>query len=90
MNDHLRDWLATATNDRRRDVAAAAKTTVGHLWQLAGGHRKASAELAERLQDASGGEITIAGLRPDLIPFARKALQVARPAITGTDEANSA
>lgn len=90
MNDHLREWLANATNEHRRDVAAAAKTTVGHLWQLAGGHRKASAELAERLQDASGGEITIAGLRPDLIPFARKALHVARPAITGTDEENSA
>ncbi|QYX54580.1 hypothetical protein K3F44_09915 [Pseudomonas sp. S07E 245] len=75
MNDHLREWLATASNDRRRDVAAEAKTTVGHLWQLAGGHRKASVDLAERLQDASGGEITIAGLRPDLIPFARKALK---------------
>lgn len=75
MNDHLREWLATATNERRREVAAAAKTTVGHLWQLAGGHRKASVDLAERLQDASSGDITIAGLRPDLIPFARKALK---------------
>lgn len=75
MNDHLREWLASATNERRRDVAAAAKTTVGHLWQLAGGHRKASVDLAERLQDASGGEITIAGLRPDLMSFARKALK---------------
>lgn len=75
MSDHLREWLATATNERRRDVAAAAKTSVGHLWQLAGGHRKASVDLAERLQDASDGEITIAGLRPDLIPFARKALK---------------
>lgn len=75
MNDHLREWLANATNERRQEVAAAAKTTVGHLWQLAGGHRKASVDLAERLQDASVGEITIAGLRPDLIPFARKALK---------------
>lgn len=89
MNDHLREWLATATSEHRCDVAAAAKTTVGHLWQLAGGHRKASAELAERLQDASGGEITIAGLRPDLILFARKALQVAHPANAGPDEENS-
>jgi hypothetical protein len=55
MNDHLRDWLASATADRRLLVAEVAKTTVGHLWQLAGGHRKASAELAERLQDASDG-----------------------------------
>ena len=75
MNDHLRDWLANATADRRQLVSQAAKTTVGHLWQLAGGHRKASAELAERLQDASGGEITIAGLRPDLVELAHKVLQ---------------
>lgn len=75
MNDHLRDWLASATNDRRQTVAAAAKTTVGHLWQLAGGHRKASAELAERLQDASENEITIAGLRPDLVNLAHKVLR---------------
>jgi hypothetical protein len=74
MNDHLRDWLANATNDRRQEVAASAKTTLGHLWQLAGGHRKASADLAERLQDASKGEITIAGLRPDLVPLAHKVL----------------
>ncbi|POA88020.1 hypothetical protein [Pseudomonas protegens] len=75
MNDHLREWLSNASNERRQEVAVAANTTVGHLWQLAGGHRKASAELAERLQDASGDEISIAGLRPDLIPFARKALK---------------
>ncbi|MDS9879307.1 hypothetical protein RMI40_31205 [Pseudomonas protegens] len=75
MNDHLREWLSNASNERRQEVAVAANTTVGHLWQLAGGHRKASAELAERLQDASGEEISIAGLRPDLIPFARKALK---------------
>ena len=75
MNDHLRDWLASSPNDRRQAVADAAKTTVGHLWQLAGGHRKASAELADRLQDASGGEITIAGLRPDLLDLAHKVLR---------------
>lgn len=74
MNDHLRDWLANAASSRREEVAVAAKTTVGHLWQLAGGHRKASDELAERLQDASGGEITIAGLRPDLVELAHKVL----------------
>jgi len=75
MNDHLREWLANATADRRQTVADAAKTTVGHLWQLAGGHRKASADLAERLQDASEGEITIAGLRPDLVDLAHKVLR---------------
>jgi DNA-binding transcriptional regulator YdaS (Cro superfamily) len=74
MNHHLREWLAAAPPQRRKEVAAAANTTVGHLWQLAGGHRKASAELAERLQDASGGEISIAGLRPDLLCLAHKVL----------------
>lgn len=75
MNDHLRDWLANATTERRQAVAEIAKTSVGHLWQLAGGHRKASAELAERLQDASNAEITIAGLRPDLVDLAHKVLR---------------
>lgn len=74
MNDHLRTWLAKAPVERRKQVANAARTTVGHLWQLAGAHRKASAALAERLQEASQGEITIAGLRPDLVLFARKTL----------------
>lgn len=74
MNDHLRDWLAITPADRREAVAEKAGTTVGYLWQLAGGHRKAASELAERLQDASAGEITIAGLRPDLVPLARKIL----------------
>lgn len=75
MNDHLREWLAKTPADERERVAKTAGTTVGHLWQLAGGHRKASAELSERLQDASDLSITIAGLRPDLVPLAKKILQ---------------
>lgn len=75
MNDHLRDWLASKSAEDREFIAKEAGTSVGHLWQLAGGHRKASAELAERLQDASAGEITIAGLRPDLVPLAHKVLK---------------
>lgn len=75
MNVHLRDWLAQAPAEVRDSVATAAGTTVGHLWQLAGGHRKASAELADRLQEASGGAITIAGLRPDLVELAHKVLK---------------
>ena len=74
MNEHLRHWLAGAPPERREEVAKKAGTSVGHLWQLAGGHRRASVELATRLQDASGDEITIAGLRPDLEAMARKVL----------------
>ncbi len=75
MSDHLREWLAATPATERTSVAQKAGTTVGHLWQLAGGHRKASADLAERLQDASSGAITIAGLRPDLVELAHKVLR---------------
>lgn len=75
MSDHLREWLAKTPADRREEVAKQAGTSVGYLWQLSGGHRKATSDLAARLQDASGGEITIAGLRPDLVDFAHKVLQ---------------
>lgn len=74
MNDHLRKWLAKSPTDERERVAKKAGTSVGHLRQLAGGHRKASPELAERLQEASAGDLTIAGLRPDLVLLAEKIL----------------
>lgn len=74
MSDHLRGWLAKTPEPRRKEVADKAGTSVGYLWQLAGGHRKAASDLAERLQDASDGEITIAGLRPDLVDLAHKVL----------------
>lgn len=66
MSDQLRKWLRDAKADERERVAKSAKTSVAYLWQLAGSHRKASVELASRLQEASGGSITVAGLRPDL------------------------
>lgn len=75
MNDHLRNWLGRTPTGERERVALLAETTVGHLRQLAGGHRKASPELAERLQDASAGGLTIAGLRPDLALLAEKILK---------------
>lgn len=75
MNEHLREWLAKTPADRREAVAAAAGTTIAYLWQLSGGHRKATPEIAARLQDASDGDITIAGLRPDLVPIAIKTLE---------------
>ncbi|MED5492698.1 MAG: hypothetical protein VYD45_11335 [Pseudomonadota bacterium] len=75
MNDHLREWLGKASAERREQVAAAANTSVGHLWQLSGGHRRASVDLAMRLQKASGGEITLAGLRPDVSQMVRESLK---------------
>lgn len=75
MNLHLRAWMAGASAERRKEVADKAGTSVGHLWQLSGGHRRASAKLAMRLQSASDGEITISGLRPDLELLAHQVLK---------------
>lgn len=66
MSMQLRKWLNDATDAERESLAKGARTSVAYLWQLAGGHRKASLELASRLQAASSGDLTIEGLRPDI------------------------
>lgn len=66
MTMQLREWMRAASDSERERLATEASTSVAYLWQLAGGHRKASIELASRIQAASGGVITIAGLRPDI------------------------
>lgn len=66
MSQQLRDWLGQTADPQRQELADKAGTSVAYLWQLAGGHRKASLEMAKRLQDASGKKLTIEGLRPDI------------------------
>ncbi|MDR5867956.1 helix-turn-helix domain-containing protein [Halomonas koreensis] len=66
MSQQLRDWLGQNDSAEREALAERAGTSVAHLWQLAGGHRRASLELAKRLEDASRGGLTIEGLRPDI------------------------
>lgn len=66
MSQQLRKWMADTPTQKREAVAAKAQTSVAYLWQLSGNHRKASLELAKRLQDASNRELTIEGLRPDV------------------------
>lgn len=75
MSHQLRIWLSKTPPDQRQRVAESAETSVAYLWQLSGGHRKASLEMAKRLQDATGGALTIEGLRPDI--FGDQATQVA-------------
>lgn len=62
----LRTWLNQTPADERGRVAKEASTSVGYLWQLAGGHRKASIELAKALETATGGQVTRSDLRPDI------------------------
>ena len=75
MSHQLRTWLSKTPPEQRQRVAEDAETSVAYLWQLSGGHRKASLEMAKRLQDATEGQLTIEGLRPDI--FGVPASQVA-------------
>lgn len=49
----LQTWLENAAADERFDLASTAATTVNYLYQLAGGHRRASAELAIKIETAA-------------------------------------
>lgn len=66
MTTQMQEWLKKATASERDRVAAAAGTSVGYLYQIAGGHRKPSLELSKKLQAATDGDLTMSGLRPDL------------------------
>lgn len=50
----------------RRELARAAGTKLIYLRQIRHGHRRPSADLAIRLEHASGGLLTARELRPDL------------------------
>lgn len=52
-NRAMQAWLDTATAAQRRDLASRARTTVNNLFQIAGGHRGASAEMAIKLERAN-------------------------------------
>lgn len=54
--------------DRRRELAAACGASPDYLWQIATGwnKRKASHELARRIEEATAGEVTRHDLRPDI------------------------
>ena len=49
----MRDFLRAASKRERFDVAAVCSDSVAYLYQLAGGHRFASAIMALRLEEAT-------------------------------------
>ena len=73
MSIQISEWLNSHCDSERKQLAESAHTTVGYLWQLAGGHRKASLELASRLSTASKGSLTLEGIRPDLAELIKPA-----------------
>lgn len=46
----MRQWMAAATVDEQLLLAQRVGTSRGHLYQLAGGHRNASAERAQAIE----------------------------------------
>ena len=62
----LREWLAGASAEERERVAREANSSVAYLWQLAGGHRRPSLEKSLRIEKATGGDLKVEDLRPDL------------------------
>ena len=65
----------------RRELARAAGTKLIYLRQIRHGLRRPSAELALRLEHASGGLITARELRPDL-PWPARQPTTSEDAIT--------
>ena len=57
MNKTLRKWLQSTDPAQQKRLTRRARTSVGHLKQLATGNRAASADLAGRIETASEGAI---------------------------------
>lgn len=63
---NLSDYIADM--GRRAELAAAVDASPDYLWQLGVGHqgRKPSLALAKRIQEATGGLVTVVELLPEL------------------------
>lgn len=55
---NFKRWMKQSTPDEKKELAKGAKTTLGLLYQLSYGTRKASNEVAARVEQASAGAIT--------------------------------
>ena len=68
----LRQFLKAATKRERAEVATVCKDSVSYLYQLAGGHRFASALLAMRLEERT--RVVAAGTNGRLETVPRESL----------------
>ncbi len=62
----LRHYMHIAHPRERQRLAQESGTTVGYLYQVAGGHRRPGAALALRVERATRGAVCRCRLRPDL------------------------
>ena len=49
----MREWMRRASKKQQLELAKRAKTTQNYLYQIASGHRTASADAAGRIEVAS-------------------------------------
>lgn len=61
-------FLRAANKSERSDVAVVCNGSIGYLYQLAGGHRFASAIMAVRLERATGRVAERSGGRLKAVP----------------------
>lgn len=73
----MKIWMAAATVEEQEMLAQSAGTSRGYLYQLAGGHRQASAELGAAIEaktkamaKASKGRLPVI-YRTDIVPACR-------------------
>ena len=64
----LRDFLRAATKRERAEVGVECSDPVSYLYQLAGGHRYASALLATRIEQITRQVATRSGGRLKVVP----------------------
>lgn len=69
LKQFIKSFPSTAAGKQQLEkFAAEAGTSVGYLRLIAGGHRRASADMAIAIESASGREVTREELRPDYWP----------------------
>lgn len=63
----LKTYMSNLSATERLKLAKKLKTTSDYLMhQIGGGHRRASAEMAKRIEEATGGVVTRHELRSDI------------------------
>ena len=67
---NMKQYLQKHRKDRQklRDLAKTVGVQRIYLTQIAGGHCRPSAALAQRIHTATGGEVHMSELRPDVYP----------------------
>lgn len=65
---NLKTYIETYGTGKAKTVAKAAGTNYAYLSQVAYGHRKASAMLAQRISKLTDNEVKLHEIRPDIYP----------------------